>query len=96
MPNSYFLSSDGTSLFYPESREKGTIKGFRAYFELPDGASVKALSFDDDATGIITVEKDIFNEYGNVYSIDGHLVGNFRENLTRGIYIQNGRKFIVK
>ena len=94
--NSYFLGSDGTTLFYPESSEKGTIKGFRAYFELPDGASVKALSFEDDATGIISVEKDIFSENGNVYSVDGRLVGNSKENLTRGMYIQNGRKFIVK
>ena len=91
-----FLGSDGTSLLYPSSSSAGTIKGFRAYFELPEGAFVKKFVFEDDATGIITVENDIFNENAPVYSVDGRFMGNSKENLTRGIYIQNGRKFIVK
>ena len=90
-----FLGSDGTSLFYPESSEKGTIKGFRAYFDLSGTNGVKSFNFEDDATGIIKVENDPFQENGNVYTIDGRNLGNAK-NLTPGIYVQNGRKFIVK
>ena len=98
----FYLNSTG-HFVYPTSNtgNNGKIKGFRAYFEWVGSApahDVKAMTyiFEDDETGIITVEKDIFNENGNVYSIDGRLMGNSKENLSRGIYIQNGRKFIVK
>lgn len=90
-----FLGSDGSSLFYPSSEATGTMKGFRAYFELPTGASVKGIVFEDDATGIVSIENDPFQENGNVYTIDGRNLGNAK-NLTRGMYIQNGRKFFVK
>ncbi len=87
-------------LVYPTSNEgnRGMIKGFRAYFEIPSSGLVNAFVFedDDDPTGIICVEQDIFNENGRIYSVDGRYVGDSRENLSRGIYIQNGRKFIVK
>ena len=74
------------------------MKGFRAYFEWTGGGSVKDMNFifDDTATGIITVENDIFQENARIYSVDGRYISNSKENLSRGIYIQNGRKFIVK
>ncbi len=95
---------NGTGHFvYPTSNEgnNGTIKGFRAYFEWTNGvpahSNVKAMTFtfEDDATGIIKVENDPFQENGNVYTIDGRNMGNAK-NLSRGLYIQNGRKFVVK
>ena len=94
-----FLNKNN-KLVYPTSNEgnRGMIKGFRAYFEIPSGGLVKDFVFDDsdDPTGIIRVEQDIFNENGRIYSVDGRYVGNSKENLSRGIYVQNGRKFIVK
>ena len=94
-----FLNKNG-KLVYPTSNEgnKGTIKGFRAYFEIPSGGLVKDFVFedDDDPDGIIRVEKDIFNENGRIYSVDGRYIGNSKENLSRCIYIQNECKFIVK
>ena len=97
----FFLRASDNKLVYPTSNEgnRGMIKGLRAYFEAT-GSLVKDMTFifedEDDPTGIITVERDIFQENGNVYTVDGRLVGNSKENLSRGIYIQNGRKFIVK
>ncbi len=91
--SNYFVSNN--TLKYPSSEANGTIKGFRAYFHLADGATVKDFSFEDDATGIICVETDPFEENANVYTIDGRNMGNAK-NLSRGIYVQNGRKFIVK
>lgn len=97
----FFLNKSG-KLVYPTSNEgnKGMIKGFRAYFEIPSGGLVKDMTVifedEDDPTGVIRVEQNLFNENGRVYSVDGRYVGDSKENLSRGIYIQNGRKFIVK
>lgn len=94
-----FLNKSG-KLVYPTSNEgnRGMIKGFRAYFQIPSGGLVKdfILENEDDPTAIIRVEQDIFNETGRIYSVDGRYMGDSKENLSRGIYIQNGRKFIVK
>lgn len=94
-----FLGTDN-KLYYPSSEAAGTIKGFRAYFTIArpsDIQEVKGISIiiEDDATGIISIENDPFQENGNVYTIDGRNMGNAK-NLTRGIYVKNGRKFIVK
>lgn len=94
-----FLGTDN-KLYYPSSEAAGTIKGFRAYFTIArpsDIQEVKGISIiiEDDATGIIRVETDPFEENANVYTIDGRNLGNAK-NLTRGLYIQNGRKFFVK
>lgn len=98
----FYLNNEGY-LVYPTSNgnngNNGKIKGFRAYFELASGGSVKDLNFvfdDSETTGIKTVEHDIFGENGRVYSIDGRYMGDSTDNLSRGIYIQNGRKFVVK
>ena len=98
----FFLTNDG-GFAYPTRNDEGenlygTIKGLRCYFKLENSSTdVKGLNciFEDNATGIIRVEKDPFQENGNVYTIDGRNMGNAK-NLTPGMYIQNGRKFIVK
>lgn len=96
----FYLNNDGY-LVYPTSNagNNGKIKGFRAYFEWAGGGSVKDMTFvfdDSETTGIKTIEHDIFGENGRVYSIDGRYMGDSTDNLSRGIYIQNGRKFVVK
>ena len=93
----FYLNNSGY-LVYPTSSSNSTIKGLRAYFQLASGG-VKDLNivFDDsEVTGIKTIEHDIFGENGRVYSIDGRYMGDSTDNLSRGIYIQNGRKFVVK
>ena len=95
----FVLRASDNKLVYPTSSgDAGRMKGFRAYFEWTGGGSVKDMNFifDDTATGIITVENDIFQENARIYSVDGRYISNSKENLSRGIYIQNGRKFIVK
>ena len=98
----FYLNTEG-NLVYPKSDtgNNGKIKGFRAYFEWTGtgGGSVKDLNFvfdDSETTGIKTIEHDNFGENGRVYSIDGRYMGDSTDNLSRGIYIQNGRKFVVK
>ena len=69
-----------------------TMKGFRAYFDLPEGSEAR-LSLYDDATGITTVlnAKDL-NSDGKLYNLNGQRV----ENAHKGLYIVNGRKVVVK
>ena len=66
-------------------------KKYEQYFDSPDVISV--------VTGIneIDVEEDT-KAYGNadVYSVNGQKVGKSLEGLPKGIYIVNGKKFIVK
>ena len=95
--NAFYLNTS-SNLVYPTNSSNSTIKGLRAYFQLASGINVKDLNFvfdDSETTGIKTVERNIFNE-GRVYSIDGRYMGDSTDNLSRGIYIQNGRKFVVK
>ena len=69
-----------------------TMKGFRAYFDLPAGSSAR-LAIYDDATGITTIldAKELNND-GKVYNLNGQRV----ENAYKGLYIVNGKKVVVK
>lgn len=79
-----------------------TIAGTRAYISLtqpetpetPAKARVLTMSFEgDDATGIAVIENGNINiEKGTIYNLNGQRVAN----LTKGIYIVNGKKILVK
>jgi len=70
--------------------EKASIKGFRAYFDLPAGAEVKALCFDGLETGVRTISADEVD--GQLFDINGRKVSKTQH----GIYVVNGKKVIVK
>ena len=70
--------------------DKASIRGFRAYFELPEGVEIKALTFDgDDATGIITIS-NVQGATDNVYNLAGQRL----QKMQRGINIVNGKKIL--
>lgn len=72
---------------------KASLKGLRAYFELPAGTPVKELgiSYEDDATGISQVVAT--PENGAIYDLNGNKV----KNLVKGqVYIMNGQKVLIK
>ena len=62
-----------------------SMKGFRAYFDLPAGATAR-LAIYDDATGITSIldAKELNND-GKVYNLNGQRV----ENAHKGLYIVN-------
>lgn len=78
----------------------GTICPFRVYFTVAQGADAKAISFDfGNTTGINEVNATDAAKAANIYSIDGKLVkanATSTEGLAKGIYIINGKKYIVK
>lgn len=69
-----------------------TVKPGLAYLAVPNAqaANVKGFSFDGTQTGINGVEATAAK--GAIYNLNGQRV----EKAQRGIYIQNGKKFIVK
>lgn len=91
--NAYVLGAvDGVAGFYPLSATDRTIKQGKAYLELDAVLSAVKLYFGgDDATGIETVVKE--NANAPIFDLSGRRVVNVAKG---GIYIQNGKKFIVK
>jgi len=69
------------------------IRGFRAYFDLPDGVTPARLAISED--GISTVINDITTYEGqkNVYNLNGQRVETIKKG---GLYIINNKKQMVK
>ena len=105
----FFQSKNNTMKLYPykENQTYG-IRGFSGWFhhKTNDGnakASELSLSLFDDGsiTPIETVKVDDLNRdtSGKVYSISGVLVKNNAadlNSLSKGIYVVNGKKYVVK
>lgn len=101
------LATDGSNLFIvtggkfmkPETAEKAVMKGMRAYFIVPVGTNAKLLraNLDGVETSIDAIGTDdaVITDT-TVYTIQGQRVGNTLEGLPRGLYIQNGKKVLVK
>ena len=96
-----FLTTGG-ELYFPIASDY-TMYGLRTYFTIPesnDDATPNILFGTDDTwtDGIeeITATHDADNQHGAVYSISGQQLNNNIDALPKGIYIRNGRKFIVK
>lgn len=96
-----FGSAEG-GRFYRVKVAGVVSKPFRAYIKADDPSSSLAKMFvlnivDDTTTGIGKVEEASDNADGPVYTLTGVRVAEkFSSTLPPGIYIQNGRKVIVK
>lgn len=77
---------------------EGEMKGFRAAFVLPSGAETTGYKvvIDGTATGIEDLVIDGVKANGRVYNLNGQYVGNSLNGLQPGLYIQNGKKVVVK
>lgn len=74
------------------------MKGFRAAFVLNSNAQPSAIKLviDGTATGIEDLVIDGVKANGRVYNLNGQYVGNSLNGLQPGLYIQNGKKIVVK
>ena len=77
---------------------EGEMKGFRAAFVLSSGAEATGYKvvIDGTATGIEDLVIDGVKANGRVYNLNGQYVGNSLNGLQPGLYIQNGKKVVVK
>lgn len=97
-------------LWYYRTAETAS-KGFRGWLQPVTGANVNAKKFeymfDDELytldytyTGIQRIVDDLnARESSNIYNVNGQLVranATSHDGLAKGVYIQNGKKFIVK
>lgn len=104
--NQVLLRTDKTELFlgdndlfyYPiDDVDARTIGGLRAYFIVPQGTDIKKLraNLDGTPTSLDTIF-DTEESNAPVYNLQGQCVGNSLRALKSGIYIQNGKKVVVK
>ena len=104
--NQILLNTDKTELFlgdndlfyYPiDDIDARTIGGLRAYFIVPQGTDIKKLrsNLDGTPTSLDTIF-DTEESNAPVYNLQGQCVGNSLRALKSGIYIQNGKKVVVK
>lgn len=103
---SYFF--DKGKVYYTENPEKVRgLRGFSCWFK-PNTNNEKKLEVYLDgvqqeaeltAIGELVISPEAANRYGKndgVYNLQGQRVGNTTEGLPSGIYIVNGRKFVVR
>ena len=99
------LETDGTNLFlgadnkfYVPTSDDCTLKALRGYFVAPsaDSGAKMSIDIDGNTTSISALNsgKAIMN--GRVYNLNGQYVGKDVKALQKGIYMVNGKKYIVK
>ena len=107
--NSHFLGSNDGKLYYITANKE--ISGLKAFLKPAENNSGAKLSIafdstvndqDNNTTGIEAIkdytEKDAANSSANkgIYNINGQFMGTNPAILPQGIYVKNGKKFIIK
>lgn len=78
-----------------------SIKGFRAYFSVPNSTTEAAeaalrVAIDGETTGIDAIDGFETKAPTHVYNLSGQYVGTSTANLKPGVYVSGGKKVIVK
>ena len=89
-------------LYHP-SAENQQMKGFRAYFLLRgDAASNGVRAFrldfgDGETTGIKAIDNFTISQSDNCYDLSGRkIVKSSNGKMAKGVYIERGKKFVIK
>ena len=88
----YILANGEDGVGFYKAKEESTIAARKAYLVSPVGANFLSFSFDGDATGIEKVENAAVNANGTMFNLAGQRVAQ----PTKGLYIVNGKKVVVK
>ena len=99
---SYFF--DQGKVYFSDTQKRG-LRGFSCWFK-PKNNETFAVYIDGEkqeaaltAIGELIIGPEAANRYGKnngVYNLQGQRVGNTTEGLPSGIYIVNGRKYVVR
>lgn len=107
--NSHYLGSNDGKLYYITAKKE--ISGLKAFLKPAENNSGAKLSIafdstdndqDNNTTGIEAIkdytDQDAANSSANkgIYNINGQFMGTNPAILPQGIYVKNGKKFIVK
>lgn len=106
--NSYVLrgnNDDEAGLWFYRTKPT-TTNGFRGWLEVVNPSAAKQIDFSingriisGSTTSIEGIVDALNAAEGNIYNLNGQLVranATSRDGLAKGVYIQNGKKFIVK
>ena len=86
--NGWILNDEGTNF----EQKEAEVKGFNAYITTEAAAPTMRIIIAD-ATGIINVETEDAPEASSaIYNLNGMRVNKAQ----KGVYIQNGKKYVVK
>lgn len=102
----YISTKAGQPLCYLPTGSTNSFAGLRAYLFFPEWNAEKngaaqptntllTLGLGDGTTTIGGIAADKATD-GKVFNLAGQYVGNSADGLAKGIYIRNGKKFIVK
>ena len=97
IPENYIFLGAGDNKFY-YSTGNTTIKGFRGYFyvagfEPSSSAPQLSLVIDGETTSVLVIRNDSYTTtMEGTYNLNGQRV----ETPAKGVYIQNGKKVIIK
>lgn len=101
-PKSFDEQASKVSLFINGSAKlsrpkvNSTMKGMRAYFACASEQAASAqLQLGGELTGVASIVSDV-DEDGNIYNLNGVRIGKDIKGLSKGLYIKNGKKFVVK
>ena len=98
MKSILFLGASN-KLYHP-SAENQQMKGFRAYFLLKVDAEARAfrLDFGDGETmGIKAIDNFTISQSDNCYDLSGRkIVKSSNGKMAKGVYIERGKKFVIK
>lgn len=103
--NAIQLAEDGSRLFLSTNNEfkkpqqnSAKMKGMRVYFEVPANTKPAELraNIDGVETGINAINGIEGDTTAPVYNLQGQCVGNSLRSLAPGIYVQGGKKYVVK
>ena len=99
------VSSTASKTYYGFSNDQfvgvnvggtGKVKPFRAYLEYEGAAKTRSIGFvgEGDATGISVAKSENADAEGPVFNLQGMRMDNAIQ--TKGVYLRNGKKLIVK
>lgn len=93
-----YVACLGADNMFFKAKAGTKMKGFRAFFLIPENTPASAVKavIDGTATGIEDLVIDGVKANGRVYNLNGQYVGNSLNGLQPGLYIQNGKKIVVK
>lgn len=101
-PKSFDEQASKVSLFINGSAKlsrpkvNSTMKGMRAYFACASEQAASAqLQLGGELTGVASIVS-VVDEDGNIYNLNGVCIGKDIKGLSKGLYIKNGKKFVVK
>ena len=95
---SFYFGYDETNDAYNFYRVSARIPKNRCWFYISDNRAAGAklqVVFDNEVNSINTQIADK-SAKGNIYNVNGQLMGTQKSNLPKGLYIVNGKKMVIK